>query len=198
MVLEARRVVNRLAVLPLWYNRLATIASPREFDPALISHCTHHCTSNLPTNGANYRVSVFRPDPLQWICTELVQKLGSDGAMACFGGEKYTKLDGPTSQGERTPRPRMWTPNSFPILGASLLFLGSLFSSSFFLCEISVVIHHSPLFILLLHLLIIHAHTWVHVPSATLSDALWAAVAPIALSRGHIHINGVRVLAVGI
>ena len=60
------------------------------------------------------------------------------------------------------------------------------------LCKISVVIYPSLLVILLLHLSIIHTHPRVHVPSAILSSALWAAVAPIALSRGHIHINGVR------
>ena len=41
-------------------------------------------------------------------CRKWVQKLGSDGATACFRGEKYTESDGPTSQGERTPRPRMF------------------------------------------------------------------------------------------
>ena len=30
----------------------------------------------------------------------------------------------------------------------------------------------------------------LHVPSVILSGALWATVAPIALSRGHIHIKG--------
>ena len=92
----------------------------------------------------------------------------------------------------------MWIPNSsclpiaFPLLLSLSCFLLSLF------WEISAVIYPSPSFILLLHLLVIHAHTWVHVPSATFSGALWAAVAPITLSRGHVHINGVRVLTVGI
>ena len=97
MAPEARWAVNRLAYLPLWYSRLATIASPREFDPALTSHCTHHRTSNLPTDDVNCRVSVFRSGLLQWICREWVQKLGSDGATACFGGEKCSEPDGPTS-----------------------------------------------------------------------------------------------------
>ena len=66
------------------------------------------------------------------------------------------------------------------------------------LCEISVVIYPSLLFIFLLHLLVIQVYPQVHVPSAILSGALWTAVALIILSRGHIHINGVRVLAVGI
>ena len=60
-------------------------------------------------------------------CKEWVQKLGSDGATACFGEEKYTESDGPTSQGEKIPRLRMWTPNSSPILGASLLSLWDFF-----------------------------------------------------------------------
>ena len=59
------------------------------------------------------------------------------------------------------------------------------------LSEISVVIYPSLLFILLLHLSVIHAHPQVHVPSVILSGTLWVVVAPIALSRGHIHINGV-------
>ena len=67
-----------------------------------------------------------------------------------------------------------------------------------FLCEIPVVIYPSLLFILLLHLSVIQAYPQIHVPSAILSGALWTAVAPIVLSRGHIHINGVSVLAVGI
>ena len=52
--------------------------------------------------------------------------------------------------------------------------------------------------ILVLHLLVIHAYTWVHVPSATPSNVLWVAITQIALSRGHVHINGVRMLTVGI
>ena len=55
---------------------------------------------------------------------------------------------------------------------------------------VSVVIYSSLPFILLLHLSIIHAYPQVHVPSAILSGALWVVVAPIALSRGHIHIKG--------
>ena len=51
--------------------------------------------------------------------------------------------------------------------------------------------------ILVLHLLVIDAHTWVHVPSATPSNILWAVVTQIALFRRHIHINGARMLAVG-
>ena len=57
---------------------------------------------------------------------EWVQKLGSDEATACFGSEKYTEPDDPTSQGERAPCPRTGTPNSPYILGAFLLSLGLL------------------------------------------------------------------------
>ena len=145
------------------------------------------------------RVSVFGPDLLQWICREWVQKLESDEATACFEGEKYTKSDDLTSQGERTLRLRIGTPNSSRIPRASLLSLGLLLlPPSPLLWVVSVVIYPSFLFILLLHLSVIHAHTRVHVQSITLSGALWAVVAPIALSRGHIHINGVKVLTVGI
>ena len=58
------------------------------------------------------------------------------------------------------------------------------------LCAVSLVIYSSLPFILLLHLLVIHAYPQVHVPSAILFGALWATVAPIALSRDHIHIKG--------
>ena len=49
---------------------------------------------------------------------------------------------------------------------------------------------------LLLHLSVIQTYPRVHIPSAILSGILWATVTPIALSKGHIHINGVKVLAV--
>ena len=56
------------------------------------------------------------------------------------------------------------------------------------LCEISIVIYPTPPFIFSLHLSVIHVYIWVHVPSTTFSSALWAAVAPITLSRGHIYL----------
>ena len=58
------------------------------------------------------------------------------------------------------------------------------------LWAVSLVIYSSLPFILLLHLSVIHAYPQVHVPSTILSSALWAVVAPIALSKGHIHIKG--------
>ena len=143
---------------------------------------------------------VLGPSPLQWICRERVQKLGSDEATACFGDEKHTESGGPTSQGEGTlARGREWANpsrshrNLLPFSGPPPPSW-----SSPILCEISVIIYPSLPFILLLHLLIIHAHHRVHVSSAILSGALWVAVAPLALSRGHIHSNGVRVSAVSI
>ena len=51
---------------------------------------------------------------------------------------------------------------------------------------------------MILHLLVILAHTWVHVPSAAPSDILWATVTQIALSRGHVYDSEARMLAVGI
>ena len=53
--------------------------------------------------------------------------------------------------------------------------------------------------ILVLHLLVIHTHTWMHVPSTTpFNVLLWVMVTQIALFKGHVHINGVRMLVVGI
>ena len=66
----------------------------------------------------------------------------------------------------------------------------SCFWASPSLWVVSVVIYSFLPFILLLHLSVIHTYPQVYVPSAILSGALWAAVAPIALSRGHIHIKG--------
>ena len=63
MVPEACWAVSHLAILPLWYSRLATVTSPREFDPTFTSHFTHHRTSNLPIDDANCRVSIFGPGP---------------------------------------------------------------------------------------------------------------------------------------
>ena len=147
-------------------------------------------------------VTVFGLSPLQWICREWVQKLGSDKATACFGDEKHTESGGPTSQGEGTPRLRMGIPNPSRSHKSLHPFSGPPSSSwpspLLLLWVISIVIYSSLPFILLLHLSVIHAYPQVHVPSAILSGALWVAVAPIALSKGHIHINGVRVLAVGI
>ena len=97
-----------------------------------------------------------------------------------------------SSQGEGTPRSR--TGMHQPPLDhakAFLLFLGlpPLFSTPP-LWVVSVVIYSPLPFIFFLHLSVIHTSPQVHVPSAILSSALWAVVAPIALSRGHIHIKG--------
>ena len=106
MVLDARWTGNLLVVLHLRPNRLAIIVSPWEFGLALTSYRTHRRKSNFPTDGANCRGTVFRLSPLQWICREWGQKLGSDEATACFGDERHTESGGPTSQKEGTPRSR--------------------------------------------------------------------------------------------
>ena len=62
----------------------------------------------------------------------------------------------------------------------------------------SLTLYSSLWTILVLHLLLIHAYTWVHVPLAAPSDVLWVAMTQIALFRGHVHINGARMLVVGI
>ena len=134
------------------------------------------------------RVSVFGPSPLQWICKEWVQKLGSDEATTCFGGKKHAESSGPTSQGEGTPHSRTGTPNSSRTPRAPSLFLGLLLPlPPFTLWDICVIYPSLP-FIFHLHLSIIHAYPRVHVPSATLSGALWAAVAPHCIVQGsHSH-----------
>ena len=73
-------------------------------------------------------------------------------------GAKNTESDGLTSQGERTAYPRMWIPSSSCFPGAFAP------SPPFLLGDLWCYIYPSPWFILLLHLLVIHAHTWVHVP----------------------------------
>ena len=55
------------------------------------------------SDQAQRRTGLGPADPLQWICREWVQKLGSDGAMTYLGtgddqiGAKNTESDGPTS-----------------------------------------------------------------------------------------------------
>ena len=101
---------------------------------------------------------------------------------------------GPLARGRESPTPLApQEPLSF--LWASLFFLAV---PPPLLWVISVVIYSSLPFILLLHLSFIHAYPRVHVPSATLPSALRAAMAPIALFRGYIYINGIKVLAVNI
>ena len=51
---------------------------------------------------------------------------------------------------------------------------------------------------MILHLLVIHAYTWMHVSSATPSNVLWVVVTQILLFKGHVHINGAKMLAMGI
>ena len=171
MVPDAHWAGNLLTVLHLWPSRLAIIVSPWVFGPALTSYRTYRRTSNFPTGGANCRVTVFRLSPLQWICKEWVQKLGSDEATACFGDENHTESGGPTSQGEGTPRTRTGTrqpllvtqePPSFP--RASLSFMRSLLlyillfcSSSSYTCQSSMPIlectSHRQFFLVLCELL---------------------------------------------
>ena len=57
-------------------------------------------------------------------------------------------------------------------------------------CGCSLTLYSSFWTILVLHLLVTHAYTWIHVPLTTPSNVLLVVVAQIALSRGHVHING--------
>ena len=63
--------------------------------------------------------------------------------------------------------------------------------------EGSLTLYSSFWTILILHLLIIWATTWVLVPSYTLFGLLWVVVAKTALFSGLLHINTARKLAAG-
>ena len=76
------------------------------------------------------------------------------------------KEKGPLTRGQESPTPLGHTGASFLSLGL-LLLLGRPQIG-----VISVVIYSSLPFILLLHLLVIHAYPQVHVPSTILSGAL--------------------------
>ena len=185
MMPNARWAGDLLAILHLRPNRLAIIVSPWEFGPALTSYCTHRRTSNLPTDGANCRVTIFGPSPLQWIC-RVWPKVGLWWGDGLFWGWKAHKIRRPNIPGRKDPSLEDGnTPTPLDHAGASLLSLGLPF-----LWVVSVVIYSSLPFILLLHLSVIHAYPQALIPSAILSGALWAVVALIALSRSHIHIKG--------
>ena len=66
------------------------------------------------------------------------------------------------------------------------------------LCEISLVIYPSVLFILAVHLSIAQVDTWVSVPSSTSLNLLWVVVVSMALFRGHSLINTARLPTTGI
>ena len=90
---------------------------------------------------------------------------------------------GPLARGQECANPLSITQEPPSCFWASLL----LFAPP--LWVVSVVIYSSLPFILLLHSSVIHVYPQVQVSSAILSSALWAVVAPIALSRSHIHIK---------
>ena len=120
-------------------------------------------------------------------------KVGSWWGDNLFWGWKAHRIERPNRPREKGPfawgrgcaNPLSITQNPPSCFWASLLFF---FRAP--LWVVSIVIYSSLPFILLLQLSVIYAYPQVHVPSAILSGVLWAAVAPIALSRGHIHIKG--------
>ena len=59
----------------------------------------------------------------------------------------------------------------------------------------SLTIYSSLRIILILHLLIVWALTWVPVPSDTFFGFLWVVIAKVALFRGLLHINVTRKVA---
>ena len=142
------------------------------------------------------RVYGFRIGPITMNLYRVGPKVGLWWGDGLFWGWKIHKIRWPYILGRRGHT--LEDVNSQLLSHPRSLSLFSGFLPPPLFWEISVLIYPSPPFILLLHLLVIHAYTWVHVLSATLSSALWATVALIALFRSHIHINGVRELAEGI
>ena len=59
----------------------------------------------------------------------------------------------------------------------------------------SLTLYSSLWIILILHLLIIWALTWVHIPSDTFFGFLWVVVAKATLFRGLLHINVAKKVA---
>ena len=82
-----------------------------------------------------------------------------------------------------------WIQRQFRLLQCSLSIFRSLSHGG------SLTLYSSLWNILILHLLIIWASTWVPVPSDTLSDFLWVVVAKVILFRGLPHINEARKVA---
>ena len=70
---------------------------------------------------------------------------------------------GPLARGRECANPSRSRRSLPPVFGPP---------TSFLYCEISVVIYPSLLFILLLHLSVIHAYPRVHIPSVILSGAV--------------------------
>ena len=193
MVLNARWAGNLLAVLHLRPSRLAIIVPPWEFGPALTSYRTHRRTSNFPQTApivgsrfldrAHYNEFV---ESGAKSCREWDDSLFWGWKAHRIGRPNRPREKGPLARGQECTNPLTITQEPPSCFWASLLFLRPPSP----LWMVSIVIYFSLLFILLLHLSVIHAYPQVHVPSAILSGALWAAVAPIALSKGHIHIKG--------
>ena len=196
IVPDARWARNLLAVLHLRPSRLAIIISPWGFGPALTSYCTYRRTSNFPqtvpivrsrfSDGAHYNEFVESGAKSRALMRRrlVLEIKGTQNRKAQRPREKR-----PLARGRECANPS-WSRRSLPPISGP--------PTSFLSCEISVVIYHSLLFILLLHLSVIHAHPRVHVLSTILSGTLWVVMAPIVLSRGHIHINGIRMSPVGI
>ena len=145
--------------------------------------------------------------PIQWICKEPVQELGFDETTTCVEsgdgrvGIKNTRMDGLLVWGNELLARWYELPSGVihqrHVGGTWVSFIPPPLPAPFFVGDLSpyMVFFRS---ILILHLLVILAHTWVHVPLAAPSDVLWAAVTQIALSRGHVYVSGARMLAVGI
>ena len=146
-------------------------------------------------------------DSLQLICREWVQGLGFDKTTVNAGigddrvGAKNTEVDGLTIRGNELLVRGYEFPSGLIRQehegGIYALFLPGSRKPPPLNWGRSLTLYISLRSILVQHLLVIHAHTWVHIPSATPSNVLWAVVTRITLARCHVHISGAKMLAVG-
>ena len=191
MVPDAHWARNLLAVLHLRPSRLAIIVPPWEFGLVLTSYRTYRRTSNFlqtaPIVGSRFSDQAHYNEFVEsgtksWALMRRRLVLGMKGTQ---------NRAAQSSQGEGTSRSRMGMRQP-PLdhAGASLLFLGlpPLFRTPFLgglCCYLFLSSVHPPPTLINHPCLSSSAR-----PSAILSSALWAAVAPIALSKGYIHIKG--------
>ena len=125
--------------------------------------------------------------------------MGCDETTACFGDERHTESGGPIIPGRRDPSLK---DGNAPTPSRSHRSLPPVSGPPFSFCPplwvVSVVIYSSLPFILLLHLLVIHAYPQVHVPRPfflVLCELLWP---PSPCPRVTSTSKGVRVLVVRI
>ena len=180
--LEIVDVVNGYCYVKKWCNWWAQMQTnknllPQQFVKNIVENffvCNITIGSRF-SDWAHYNEFV-ESGAKSWVLMRRRLVLGMKGTQN--QAAQHPREKGPLARGREYANPSRSRRSLPPVSGPPLLW------------AVSLVIYSSLPFILLLHLLVIHAYLQVHIPSAILSGALWAAVAPIALFRGHIHIKG--------